>query len=117
MMRPSLLRWQREGYPQFHQSRLNLWLHPPAVLTFVASSVAVVFAVFTGRWLLALAALAGVIVGFALQAVGHKREATPPIPFDGPVDLVSRIFVEQFVTFPWFALSGRWWAALREAKR
>ena len=29
-----------------------------------------------------------------------------PIPFRGPIDVGSRIFVEQWVTFPRFVLSG-----------
>jgi hypothetical protein len=49
----------------------------------------------------------------ALQGIGHKREAAPPIAFEGPIDVVTRIFVEQFVTFPRFVLTGGWWRALR----
>jgi hypothetical protein len=42
----------------------------------------------------------------ALQGRGHRLEGVAPIPFRGPIDVVSRIFVEQWVTFPRYVLSG-----------
>ena len=53
-------------------------------------------------------ALVVVVLGFALQGIGHKREAEQPVPFEGPADFVARIFTEQFVTFPRFVLTGHW---------
>ena len=47
-------------------------------------------------------------VAFLLQGAGHKREAEAPVPFDGPLDFVGRVLVEQFITFPRFVLSGLW---------
>jgi membrane-bound ClpP family serine protease len=114
-MRPDLLRWQWEGYSEFHRSRINLWIHPPAVSLFIAGAVLLVVGAVTVDARLALEALAGMIVGFALQGVGHKREATPPIPFAGPVDVITRIFAEQFITFPRFLVSGGWWSAMKKA--
>ena len=43
-----------------------------------------------------------------MQGIGHKREAEPPVPFDGPGDFLARVFVEQFFTFPRFVLTGGW---------
>jgi hypothetical protein len=40
-------------------------------------------------------------------------EANPAVPFSGPGNALSRIFGEQFVTFPRFVLSGGWARALR----
>jgi hypothetical protein len=38
-----------------------------------------------------------------------------PVPFAGPVDVVSRIFAEQLITFPRFVLSGQFARAWRES--
>ena len=35
-----------------------------------------------------------------LQGWTHKQEHAKPVPFLGPLDFVSRFFVEQWVTFP-----------------
>jgi hypothetical protein len=37
----------------------------------------------------------------------------PPEPFTGPLNAVARIFLEQWITFPLFVLSGSWWKAVR----
>jgi hypothetical protein len=112
-VRPDLLRWQLDGYPEFHRNKTNLWLHIFAVPAFVAAFVSLVVDLCTMRWVGAGASLVGMIIAFGLQGIGHKREATPSIPFDGPGDAVTRIFAEQLVTFPRFLLSGAFTAALR----
>jgi hypothetical protein len=113
VVRPDLLRWQREGYPEFHRDPVNLWIHIVAVPAFVAALVSLVVALCKMQWIVAGAALVGMVASFALQGVGHKREQTPSVPFDGPSDAFSRIFAEQLVTFPRFLFSGEWLAALR----
>jgi hypothetical protein len=60
----------------------------------------------------ALGGLAAMIVSVILQGRGHKIEVNPPEPFTGPKNAVSRIFLEQWVTFPRFVLSGGWRRAL-----
>jgi hypothetical protein len=55
------------------------------------------------------------LVAFVLQAVGHKREANAPEPFRSPLDVLARILVEQFITFPRFVLSGGFARAWRSA--
>jgi hypothetical protein len=69
----------------------------------------------TSLWM-ALPGLVGMVGAMAAQGRGHKLETTAPVPFRGPLDVVSRIFVEQWVTFPRFVLSGglaRAWRAQR----
>ena len=112
-MRPDLLRWQRDGYPEFHRGRANLLIHIVAVPAFIAAFVALVANIAMARWVYAAVSLGVMLVAFAVQGVGHKRETTPSIPFDGPGDALTRIFAEQFVTFPRFLFSGGWDAALR----
>lgn len=51
----------------------------------------------------------------AMQGRGHRLESTAPVPFAGPFDVISRIFVEQLVTFPRFVLSGEFVRAWRRA--
>jgi len=46
------------------------------------------------------------VVALVAQGRGHRFEPETPTPFDGPVDFVSRLFAEQWVTFPRFVLSG-----------
>ena len=112
-VRAGLLRWQMDGYPTFHRSRSNLLIHIFAVPAFEVAAVALLWSLANAAWLQAGVALAVAVVAFGVQGVGHKREAEPPIPFDGPGDAVSRILAEQFITFPRFVLSGGFFKALR----
>jgi hypothetical protein len=111
-MRPRLLEWQREGYPQFHRHKGNLLLHIVAVPTFIGATLATVGTLVSGHGVGALISMVLMAIAFGVQGAGHGREATRSIPFDGPSDAITRIFAEQFVTFPWFVLSGGWWRAL-----
>jgi hypothetical protein len=110
-----LLRWQRDGYPRYHQSRANLVLHIVLVPVFLAGNILLVVALARGWWLTALLSLAAMALSIALQGRGHGREAVPPEPFTGPRNAVTRIFLEQWVTFPLFVLSGGWAKAMRNA--
>ena len=110
-----LLRWQWEGYSRYHQSRANLLLHIVAVPLFLISNVAVVAALIARSWLPVLVAAAAMVVSLAVQSRGHRREAVPPEPFTSTANALSRIFLEQWVTFPRFVFSGRWFRALRAA--
>jgi len=107
-----LLSWQWNEYPNGHRDRRNLVLHVLTVPLFEAGTVALVAAPFVSGWL-ALAGLVAMATAMALQGRGHRGEATPPIPFAGPLDVVARIFVEQWVTFPRYVASGRFAAAWR----
>jgi|CXWL01.1.fsa_nt_gi hypothetical protein len=116
MVRSRLLQWQLEGYPQFHQARLNLLLHIVAVPTFISALLSLAYNLAQLQWLAAGVSFLLMGAAFAVQGFGHGRETKPSIPFDGPADAVTRIFAEQLITFPRFVLSGAWLAALRNAK-
>lgn len=105
-MRKDLLSWQWTNYPDNHVDGANLALHVLTVPLFMAGTVALVTAWWTAWWA-APAGLLAMVLAVAAQGRGHAREKSPPIPFQGPLDAVSRIFVEQWVTFPRYVLSGR----------
>jgi hypothetical protein len=113
-VRRDLLRWQLDGYPEFHRNRTNLWIHIVAVPAFLTCLGSLVVNLCLMRWPWAAGSLVGMVVAFGAQGAGHGREATPAIPFDGPADAVTRIFAEQLVTFPRFVLGGGFRAALRQ---
>ncbi|PTL84101.1 terminase [Vitiosangium sp. GDMCC 1.1324] len=100
-----LLAWQLNLYPDNHRDRRNLLLHAVTVPLFQLGTVLLVTAPFTSLWsvLPGLVAMAGAM---ALQGRGHRLETSAPVPFRGPLDVIARIFVEQWVTFPRFVLSG-----------
>ena len=114
-MRPNLLAWQWDGYPSFHRTRFTLYVHLVFVPAFLGSTLSLLTSLVRLSIVGVVSALVGMALSFAVQGVAHKREPTPAIPFDGPLDAVTRIFAEQFVTFPRFVLSGGWARALRSA--
>jgi len=109
-----LFRWQWEGYPRYHQSRFNLLLHIILVPLFVVSSAALVVALVQRSWLAGIVAVVLMVFSIALQGRGHRKEPVPPEPFTSPSNAISRIFLEQWVTFPRFVFSGGWLRALRQ---
>src|SRR5215470_192457 len=111
-----LLRWQWEGYPKYHQSRANLLIHIVAVPLFLVGTVTLVASALQTSGLLLALAIGCIVVAVALQGRGHRLEPVPPEPFSGPLNFVSRLFLEQWVTFPHFVLSGGWGAALRKGR-
>jgi hypothetical protein len=110
-----LLRWQWQGYPRYHQSRANLLIHIVLVPVFILGNVVLVVALAHASWAPALVALVAMVVSVTLQGRSHRQEATPPEPFTSAVNAVTRIFCEQWVTFPRFVMSGGWYRALRSA--
>ena len=108
-----LLCWQWEGYSRYHQSRINLVLHIFFVPVFLLGNLAVFAALIERSWPLALFGLTATVVSIALQGRGHRQEIVPPEPFTSPLNAVSRIFLEQWITFPRFVLSGGWSKAMR----
>lgn len=117
-----LLQWQYAGYAKFHQSRFNLLLHVVAVPLFMFGSALLVvslanLALMYLAWNSVAIAVMLMIVSVAIQGRGHDREVVPPEPFTGPMNIVSRIFLEQWVTFPRFVFSGGWLRAWRLAAR
>ena len=115
MSEPGLLAWQWEGYARYHQSRANLLMHIVLVPLFLAGNVALVVGILRLDGIEAVVGVACMGISIALQGRGHAGEPVPPVPFSGAADAASRIFLEQWVTFPRFVLSGGWWRNLRSA--
>jgi hypothetical protein len=111
-----LLRWQWEGYPKYHQSRANLLIHIVAVPLFLLGTAALVAAIVELSLVMLAVAIGCIVVAVALQGRGHGLEPVPPEPFSGPLNFVSRLFLEQWVTFPRFVITGGWGAALRNVR-
>jgi hypothetical protein len=114
-MRQQLLKWQWEGYPQFHQNKLNLVIHILTVPMFVGSLFNAMWSLIHLGFVGAAISSLGMVIAFAAQGFGHGREATKAIPFEGPTDAISRIFSEQLITFWRYVFSGKWWSALRSS--
>lgn len=114
-MRPDLVGWQWSLYPKGHTTRRNLLLHLVTAPLFVTGTLLLIAGLVEPR----LAMIGGALMALALvaQGRGHGGEGERPVPFEGPFDFVSRFFVEQFVTFPRFVLSGGFARAWREAGR
>lgn len=112
-MRASLLAWQWGLYADGHRDRRNLLIHVATVPLFEAGVLLALASLWLGP--LALAGLLLLPLAMALQGRGHRRERVGPVPFTGPVDVVSRIFTEQLITFPRFVLSGQFARAWRES--
>lgn len=113
----SFLVAQFGDYPRVHTTRANLLIHIVAVPVFDLSWVAFVAAVAARSPAGALASVAVAAAAFAAEGRGHAVEPERPIPFAGPRDVVTRIFAEQFITFPRFVLSGGWGRACRAARK
>lgn len=107
-----LLAWQWEGYARYHQSRANLLLHIVLVPLFLAGNVALVVGLVRLDWIEALVGAGLMALSMALQGRGHNGEPVPPVPFSGAGNAFARIFLEQWITFPRFVLTGGWWRAL-----
>ena len=112
---PELLHWQWSGYPRYHQSRANLLIHIVVVPLFLAGNVTLVAALIEHSATLAGFSLVAMAASVVLQGRGHRQEPIPPEPFTSRTNAVSRIFFEQWVTFPRFVMSGAWFRALRQS--
>lgn len=112
-----LVKRQRLDYARTHRSRHNLLVHLVAVPAFVAANTALVATLLLGIWIAAALSLAVIVASLAWQGRCHRAEQERPEPFAGPMETVVRILLEQWVTFPRFALSGNWARAFREASQ
>ena len=110
-----LLRWQWQGYARYHRSRLNLLIHIIVVPVFLLGNTTLVVAILQRSWLAAGLGVVAMVGSMAVQGVGHGQEPTPPEPFTGPRDVISRVFCEQWITFPRFVATGGWLQAWRHA--
>lgn len=105
MTRQHLLQWQWELYPDGHKRRLTLVIHLVTVPVFIAGTLMFGATIVFG-WQFAVAGALFMLGTVMMQGWAHKQEDARPVPFLGPLDFVSRFFVEQWVTFPRFVLSG-----------
>ena len=110
-----LVRWQWSLYQPGHATRRNLVLHALTVPLFWSGTVAVVAGALTLAPLHSVAGGVSMLLAIAAQGAGHKREPVRPIPFRSPLDFVARFFVEQWITFPRFVLSGAFFRAWKSA--
>ncbi len=112
-----LLAWQFGLYPEGHQNRGNLLLHAITTPLFLLGTLSLVGGLFALSWPTAVGGLVLLLLTLAAQGRGHKQEQAAPVPFRGPVDVLARFFVEQWVTFPRYVLSGGFAKAWRAAGR
>jgi hypothetical protein len=118
-LRKGLLAWQWSLYQDGHRDRRNLAVHAATVPLFDLGTLAVLLSPALGA-VAALAGAAAMATALGLQGRTHRLEGTSPVPFDGPWDAASRLFVEQWITFPRFVLGGafaRQWAAAAPSAR
>jgi hypothetical protein len=111
------LAWQWSDYPAKHRSRLNLAIHIVAVPLFWLGCAAVALGVLRLAPFTIVSGLVAMIVSVGLEGIGHRVERERPAPFASFGDFVKRFFVEQWVTFPRFVLSGRYFRNLASSRR
>ncbi|MGB5950867.1 MAG: hypothetical protein WBG82_16250 [Parvibaculum sp.] len=109
------LKWQWSVYAKGHASRRNLFIHIIAVPVFMAGSLLAVGGAASASLPPAGLGIAAMVLSLALQGRGHRLEAVPPDPFRGPADILLRILLEQWVTFPRYVVTGGWYRAFRAA--
>ena len=110
-----LVRWQWSLYPDGHRDRTNLAIHAVTVPMFMLGTITLLSSAAVGIG--GLFGLVPMIAAVAAQGRGHRMEKTAPVPFNGPLDVLGRLLVEQWVTFPRYVLSGEFARAWRAAKR
>ena len=96
-------------YERVHADRRNLLIHLVAVPLFDVAFVVLLLGVVRGDLAWSGIAVAGMVSSMLLQRTGHGMESEAPIPFSDPLNFLARWFREQFITFPAFVASGRWW--------
>jgi hypothetical protein len=124
-MRDHLLRWQWELYPEGHTKRATLVIHLMTTPLFMLGTLMLlasplflvsVFGKDIGGWHVPVVGVAFMLSTVMLQGWSHKQEDARPVAFLGPLDFVSRFFVEQWVTFPRYVASGALASAWRRAR-
>ncbi len=83
---------------------------------FVASIVFLIDRLVRGDYELAVIAMVVAFVAMVLQGRGHALESHAPVPFSSPGNFLKRWFMEQFMIFPLFLLTGRWWHQFKAAE-
>jgi hypothetical protein len=86
-------------YASVHQHWGNILIHVLSAPFFMAGTLIGSLKFLSGDWLGVIASIIVVVMAFALQGIGHKLEENAPLPFKGPLDMIRRIFAEQFYRF------------------
>jgi len=108
-----MMKWQADGYQTYHFSCINLWIHIIAVPFFITGTLSLLLSIITLNIILVITSLLLMATSIGVQGYGHGKEKVPAIPFSGFVNAVTRIFLEQLITFPLFVLTGQWYRALK----
>lgn len=114
---PQMLQWQWNGYLRNHNSRENLLLHIILVPLFLVANLGLAIAVLNGSLMAAIGCIGLMILSISMQGKGHSLEEHTAEPFSSPINGIMRIFLEQWITFPRFVLSGHWFQALQSSKK
>lgn len=88
-----------KDYASVHQHWGNILMHVLSAPFFMAGTLIGTLKLLSGDWLGVVASFIVVVMAFALQGIGHKLEENPAPPFVGPLDMIRRIFAEQFYRF------------------
>ena len=111
-----LIRWQWDGYPDFHAARGTLLIHLFTNPLFLLGNLLVLAAPLM-HWLLAPIGLLLSALAFAAQGFAHKRlETRASIPFRSRGEMLARIFAEQWINWPRYLFSGGFAKAWSAAK-
>ena len=94
------------SYSHVHAHRTNLLLHSVAVPLFILAHIGLVAAISSRRPLPALTCVGVAMASLGLQRKGHTLEAQAPAHFSSGWNFATRLYTEQFYTFPKFVLSG-----------
>lgn len=111
----SFLSNQIAGYHRVHHHRTNLVVHLLTVPVFLLGTIVVAYGAITAHGWLALAGAAAMAGAIGVQGRTHQLEAEKVAAFRGPLDVVARLFAEQWVTFPRYVASGGFARAWRAA--
>jgi hypothetical protein len=104
--------WQWSDYQAKHRNRVNLAIHIVAVPLFMLGCAVVAVGILRLSPMRIAAGLVAMLVSVVLEGIGHRLEAEQPAPFTGFPDFLKRFFLEQWVTFPRFVISGRFFQNL-----
>lgn len=104
--------WQFKGYPDFHASRTNLVIHVLTVPLFQWGTVLVLFG-WAWSWVTSVVGLGSMLLAVVAQGRGHAMEKNAPIPFASKGEGVARLFLENWVNFPRFVVTGGFGRAWR----
>ena len=95
-----------EPYSHVHANRTNLLIHSVAVPLFILAHVGLGAAITYRKPLPALTCVGVAMASLGLQRKGHDLEVQAPEPFSSGRNFATRLYTEQFYTFPKFVLSG-----------